>query len=336
MTWASRAGLYSAGLFLLPIVAGLVAVNVWLSRVTDCHYERTFREMYEGSPEYDIIFLGPSHTVHGVNIRYVEEGTGFKAYNFGLNGANPPFMHSVYKFILRPRKKRIGTVALDTMWIQFDERWLWRTIYYDAEYIDWRTLLRYAVSDEVKAPGQLQHQKDSTVRRLLENKIPLLKYHRQLANILAGEDLNASFDFAHYYRGYTPYTPGYHLGIYGKDFYRGEVCYRPAHINPQWVQVFESLIREIQSDGTKVLLYQMPEYVEGREAAIYPQIDEIYGRLSAKYGVPFLNYNTTHRSRFNYDKRNFWNWDHLSPEGSVIFSKKMAEDLNRLGLNRVE
>ena len=76
-------------LFLVP----LFAANVWVAEVTENHYEMSFREIYEGSPEYDIIFLGPSHTMHGVHTRYIEEGTGLKAYNFGLDGSNPPFLH---------------------------------------------------------------------------------------------------------------------------------------------------------------------------------------------------------------------------------------------------
>ena len=85
-------------LFLVP----LFAANGWLE-MTENHYEMSFREIYEGSPEYDIIFLGPSHTMHGVHTQYIEEGTGLKA---GLMG--PTRLSFIRSTVSTPLKKRIS------------------------------------------------------------------------------------------------------------------------------------------------------------------------------------------------------------------------------------
>ena len=315
-------------LFLVP----LFAANVWVARMTENHYEMSFREIYEGSPEYDIIFLGPSHTMHGVHTQYIEEGTGLKAYNFGLDGSNPPFLHSLYRFLLKPLKKRISIVALDTMYFQFEERILWRTMYYDAQFIDWLTLIRHTFSDEVQPAGRSDEQGYSIFRLLLHNKIPLLKYHKQLIDILAGEKTYIYERSPHQFcdRGFVPLPLGYRPGVYGPEYYRSNVMYRPVGINQKWVQVFEDTIRELQEDGVQVVLYQMPEYLEGRDAPIYDEVDAIHRGLAARYRIPFLNYNTDSSSFLNYDKRNFWNWDHLSLEGAVIFSQRFARDLKRV------
>ena len=319
--------------FLAFFAVGLAMVNRWLDRSIENHYEKKFKEIYYGAPGYDIIFLGPSHTVHGVSIKQIEEETGLTAYNFGLNGSNPENLHSLYRFLLKPRK-RIGTVALDTMFIQFDERWLWRNVLYDAEFIDFFTLLRYGFSDEPRIAAQRKEREASRLMVLLDNKIPFLKYQRNLPDLLAGEDINAAFDTANYYKGYTPYLMDFRIGGYGWQYYRGDVCYRPAHINTKWADIFEQSVREVLEEGKRVVLYQMPEYLEGREANIYEETDAIHRRVAAKYGVPFLNYNVELRSWLNYDKRYFYNWDHLNPRGAETFSKKFGQDLRRVLVNR--
>jgi len=141
-------------------------------------------------------------------------------------------------------------------------------------------------------------------------------------------------DKAGYYRGYVPFLGGWNPRPHGLNFYRGDVCYRPAHINQAWVQVMDNTIAELQADGTRVLLYQLPEYLESREVPNYEEVDAVYRQLAAKYQIPFLNYNTELRSFLNYDKRYFWNWDHLGEEGSLLFSKIFAQDVKRaLGIH---
>jgi hypothetical protein len=328
--------------FLTFLVVSVFGVNAWLDHVIDDEYEKTFREMYLGSAEYDLIFLGSSHTAHGIHVKYIEEPTGLSVYNFGFDGANPPVMHSLYEFILKPRKKRISIVALDTHWFLLDEDWMPRTFYFNAEFIDWWTLLKYTFSDEVRPPGYMPEPRRSDLRNLLEYKIPLLKYHAQLPEILLRKNFFERFDTTkavdkdNYYRGYIPFANGWALRPHGVDYYRGDVCYRPAHINQEWVQGYDNFVRELQADGVRVLLYQVPEYLEGFEISNYDEVDAVYRGLAAKYHVPFLNYNTDLRSSINYDKKYFWNFDHLNKAGSVIFSQKFAKDLERALSKREE
>src|SRR5947207_7818636 len=96
-----------AAFFLTCLMLGSWGIDAWLDYIVDDEYEMTFREMYYGEPEYDLIFLGSSHTAHGIHPKFIEETTGLKVYNFAFDGANPPVMHSIYKLILKPRKKRI-------------------------------------------------------------------------------------------------------------------------------------------------------------------------------------------------------------------------------------
>ncbi|MCI0626915.1 MAG: hypothetical protein L0387_35595 [Acidobacteria bacterium] len=328
--------------FLTFLAIGVWGLNAWLDHVIEDEYEKTFREMYLGSAEYDVIFLGSSHTAHGIHPRYIEERTGLSVYNFAFDGANPPVMHSIYKFILKPRKRRLSIVVLDTIWFLLDEDWMPRTFYFNAEFIDWRTLLQYTFSDEVRPPGYAPEPRRSDLRNLLEYKIPLLKYHARLPEILLRKNFFERFDTTkvvdknNYYRGYIPFVGGWVPGAHGWQYWRGGVSYRPAHINQEWVQVYDNTIRELQADGVRVLLYQAPEYLEAREVPNYDEVDAVYRRLAAKYHVPFLNYNTDLRFFINYDKKYFWNFDHLNREGSVIFSQKFAKDLERTLQNRKE
>ena len=345
MMLTTRKIVFLASLFFAFFAFGFLGINLWLDHIIDDEYEKTFREMYHGAEEYDLIFLGSSHTAHGIHSRYIEEGTGWTVYNFGFDGANSPVILSIYRFILKPRKKRIGVAGLDTIWFFLDEDWMPRTFYFNAEFISWKTLLQYYFSDEVRPPGYAPEQIRSEFRNILEFKVPLLKYQRRLPEIFLRRDFFGMFDStevvdkAKYFRGYIPFKGGWNARPHGLQYYRGDISLRPAHVNREWVEVLENTIQQLQRDGTNVFLYQLPEYLESREVPNYQEIDAIYRRVAAKYQIPFLNYNTELRSYVNYDKKYFWNWDHLNEEGSVLFSKIFAADIkNRLlgGISQIE
>ncbi len=92
-----------------------------------------FYELYTNTVSADIIILGTSHATHGINPKYLEEeNTGYKFFNFALNGSNPTYYYNWYTKLFKeteyPKPKMI---IMSVDWFMFDDGWLWRRLEHD-------------------------------------------------------------------------------------------------------------------------------------------------------------------------------------------------------------
>lgn len=89
-----------------------------------------FYELYEQVVSADIIILGTSHATHGINPKYLEENnTGYKFFNFALNGSNPTYYYEWYTKLFNESgypKPKMVIMCVD--WFMFDDSWLWRRL----------------------------------------------------------------------------------------------------------------------------------------------------------------------------------------------------------------
>ena len=103
----------------------------------DFHYYGQFYEMYEQGYAADTIFIGTSHTSHGVNPKYIEEnysGDGGRTFfNFGLNGSNPKYYVEWYRLFKESGYPKPRTIVYCVDWFMTDGAgWLWRNIEFDT------------------------------------------------------------------------------------------------------------------------------------------------------------------------------------------------------------
>ena len=103
----------------------------------DFHYYGQFYEMYEQVYAADTIFIGTSHTSHGVNPYYIEQeysGEGGRTFfNFGLNGSNPKYYVEWYKLFKESGYPKPRTIVYCVDWFMTDGAgWLWRNIQFDT------------------------------------------------------------------------------------------------------------------------------------------------------------------------------------------------------------
>lgn len=93
---------------------------------------------------------------------------------------------------------------------------------------------------------------------------------------------------------------------------------------------FASFIGDVVTSGTKVVFVFAPIY-EGVTEKI-PDVNymfDMFAGVSEKYGIPTLNYND---DPISHDTLNFYNATHLNRRGAEAFSRKLAHDIDSLGL----
>lgn len=97
------------------------------------HYYGQFYEMFDNMYNADTIFIGTSHTAHGVNPQYMEEVMPEKSwFNFALNGSNPEYYLDWWKVFLESGYPIPETIVYCVDWFMCDDGWLWRRIDFDT------------------------------------------------------------------------------------------------------------------------------------------------------------------------------------------------------------
>lgn len=89
-----------------------------------------FYELYQQVVSADIIILGTSHATHGINPKYLEEkNTGYKFFNFALNGSNPTYYYEWYtKLFKESGYPKPSMIIMSVDWFMYDDLWLWRRL----------------------------------------------------------------------------------------------------------------------------------------------------------------------------------------------------------------
>ncbi|MDI9860804.1 hypothetical protein [Flectobacillus roseus] len=95
---------------------------------------------------------------------------------------------------------------------------------------------------------------------------------------------------------------------------------------------FEEYLRFCQKKGIKVILVYAPEYYEVQP---FYKNKKAFNTLCQnavnKYGCIFLDYTN---DSLCFEKKWFYNSQHLNKKGAEVFSAKLAEDLKKIGVGR--
>lgn len=93
-------------------------------------------------------------------------------------------------------------------------------------------------------------------------------------------------------------------------------------------KAFLDLLDELKKDNICIIFIASPVYLGekyNQDLRGFKFIDS----LSDKLKIPFLNYNLENVSDMNFNKNYFADCLHLNENGSILFSKKVKEDIRK-------
>jgi hypothetical protein len=94
------------------------------------------------------------------------------------------------------------------------------------------------------------------------------------------------------------------------------------------IKLFKTYLQECESKNIKIIFVYSPEYIEGQKFIKNREtIMNIYKNLSKKYNIPFYDYSTDPMS---YQKKFFYNAEHLNKLGAGTFTNKLIKELKLL------
>lgn len=268
-----------------------------------------WNRIVDGKIDADVVISGSSRALTHYDPRVIEELTGLKAFNIGLNGSQTDMQLARLKTYLRHNKTpRLLIHNLDVFSLQITHD----GVYDPAQYIP------YLAEPAIYAA--LMHiDSDYWKAKFL----PLYGYSVQdlrfnwILGIMGFFGWDPSED---HFLGFKPrYT------AWTEDFERFKM------MNPHGVRIdleadgvkeMEGLIRLCGEQGIKVLLVYSPEYQEMQRLTM--NRDQVFARfaeLRDQFSVPMWDYSN---SPISAGKQNFYNSQHLNADGARVFSQEVG------------
>ena len=115
--------------------------------------------------------------------------------------------------------------------------------------------------------------------------------------------------------------------IWNTDFDKAKLTMKKyeAKLDPETIILFEKFIAECKKQNIKLIFVYAPEYIEGQ---IFTknrgEVLSLYTNYSHKYNIPFYDYST---DAISYQKKYFYNTNHLNKTGAELFSTKLIDTL---------
>lgn len=152
--------------------------------------------------------------------------------------------------------------------------------------------------------------------------LPLVRYAGYTQVIMEGLKLPNKLNHYPLYKGYYGRDDSWD-GTMFESITSVEFC-RTQEV----VRIFDNFLAECKRDHIQVILVFAPIYIGVTEKMEDPQeMFDYYQSYADKYGFPLLNY--TYDS-LSYDTAYFYNATHLNKKGAILFSEKLAYDLNEI------
>lgn len=280
-----------------------------------------WNDIYDGEIKADIAIYGSSRAWVHYEPQIIEEITGRSAYNFGEDGSNIMLQFVRHKQYLKYNTKPEKVILSVDMWTirenvntyptqRFYPYMLFRNDVLNLlkkENIEFNTALFYTpMLRFVKSKHSMEHLfkslNDSTVIAFGKYPVQVNKY---------GNVRN---------RGYR----GMELTFNDDDYARQqkELKDYAVKVDPALITVFGSFLKELLMQDIEVVLIYPPEFKPGQSIVKNRnQIIGIFDSIASVNQIPFFDYSD---SLISYDKKSFYNVQHLNKEGAEKFSNSVA------------
>jgi len=284
----------------------LVFMNFWMDHELNPHYPLQYSEAFNPKVNANVIIMGASHTAHGINPKYLEEGD-LKIYNFSMDGAGPFFNLRWYKRIFQLHYPKPFCVIYGVHWGMFDERVVQRKIEQDSKYFPYYLLLN-------------EFRRLQAIKTVILNRFAFIRERKQLTERLFQKTRHVVV-LSKYYNGFIPYER--------KGGLEKKRDITPKNSETQ-INAFEELLDEFEKSRIEVIFVQVPGYFPARNSSNIEESMKLINEIAEKRKILFLDYDTKKITNINTDPSMFSDWIHLNEKGSDAFSKLLRGDLEFL------
>lgn len=300
-----------SGLFLLGLVLILTGIELRLRANLDSPERRHFEELFHTQHSADVIIIGSSTAVHGINPLYLEgiktSAADFsRIYNFALRGAQMNFWKQWYDVLFARQYPTPSLAIVSVDWFGFAGDNRVGGIEYYSRYFPFNVFLKLlwnrAVPDKVA---------------LWMNRFYVFQARRDIIHVFFPRMDFGQLRMDQYYKGYVPLDRTI------------DTRKPPAVKAASWDNSLEQLLDDLLARHVRIVLIQTPNYIPGRVMQ-GKDTNALLAKLARAKGIPLLNYNTEKASALNFNPDYYADYAHMNEAGSRAFSLLLKADLEKL------
>ena len=304
-------------LLFAPLCLLHYAVNEGLKK---CYFtDGTLNDIYQSKANADLLITGSSRAKNQYDPAIFDSILHTNSFNIGLSGYPFHLQYGLFRIYLQHNRK-------PDFIVQNIDGALLKT---RGNFYEYEQFLPYANDTIV----QRYTQELDGAFTLPERYVPLYRYNNHPDLVLKG--LKSYFNIGRkqpppYYKGYVPTNKPWDATFeaFKKEAPNGVTYYNSDTVR----QEFCGFLSFCRQEHIKVILVYSPIYYE--ELPLLHNQQAIFMNLKSiadSFSIPLLDYRN---DSIAYQKKYFYNAQHLNATGSAVFSRKLAQDLKPLINNK--
>ena len=303
-------------LFITPIIIVFFLADPFL-----CTYLKRSRsgelgawnDIYNGKLNSEVLIYGSSRAWRQIDPKILEDSMiGRGVYNLGMNGHNFYMEYMRHRVVMQHNKTPkciILSLDVTSMAKRKDLFNPDQFIPYFYDSLITNTISTYQGFD------------------FFDYNLPMVRFSENKWLIKEGVKcfIKPSSSFTNRYKGFLSNTKKWTNDF---DEARAKNLHMTISLDENTIKLFDQFLQDTRKSNVQVVLVYSPEFIEGQDfVANRKEIFALYYSFAKKYQVPFLDYSN---DSINYDKKYFYNSQHLNSVGVNAFTPKLASDLKRI------
>ena len=309
-------------LFFLPIALLAWPADIFISRnlkKSNWHVAGEYlvwTDIYNGKIDSEIAVYGSSRAWIHFNPDILQDSTGLKCYNFGMDGLNFSFQYFRHTQYLKFNKKPKYIIVSGDLFFFEKEKGFYNYV----------QTLPYMLNN----PDYITNRELFSVYNYAEYRIPLYRYIGKDAELIRTMIVALGLE------GEKPYRIKGHMGQeleWTDDFENAQKHKKHMHVkvDPQIRDLFYQFLDECLQSGITPIIVYSPEYAEYRDfVSNREEVINTFKSAAGKYGLVFLDYSN---DEISFNKDYFYNATHLNKKGSELFTAKFSVDFRKAVVN---
>jgi hypothetical protein len=308
----------NTALFILPIIIVAYPLDCLLNRYIkksnlSAHKEYpVWNDILDGRVSSDIVIYGSSRSWVHIDPTMIQDSLHHSAYNLGIDGHNFLLQYLRHQLLLKYNKKpKLIIHSLDIFTLQK------RADLYNSDqflpYMLWNSQI-----DKVLTAFEGFKKSDY--------EIPLIRYYGKydLMKEAVRVSIKPQSNVAQRIRGYQGQVLPWSDEL---DVAKRKMGKYKAVLNEPTLKLFEEFLKDCKAQNIKIVFVFTPEYIEGQKfVENRAEFMQIYKSFSRKYSIPFFDFSD---SPLSYQKKYFYNSEHLTKEGSEIFTSQLIDTIKK-------
>jgi hypothetical protein len=163
----------------------------------------------------------------------------------------------------------------------------------------------------------------------LDYKIPLLRYYgkREAMKVATKIFLTSTYGTPIRFKGYEGVNLSWNSDL---DKAKSKMESYSVKIDTALLAAFKQYLADCRQKNIKLVFVYTPEYKNGQAfVKNREQLISLYKELATQYNIPFYDYSD---DALSYQKKYFYNVEHLNRIGSELFTRKFIDTLKKSDL----